>query len=224
MWSAITAPSSSRAKCPVSRRCSSSRVRSRRYPRAHLRRKDVVVLAPHHERRGLVRPEVGLPRGVEREIGPVVVEQSQLDLLVARAVQQELVRDPEAGADHLDVTNAMGVLPLGGLEDERLRRAAVFRASAEAGAAPSPLLWPPLGGPRKPACRRYAVGQRRRLSCPTRRSSWNTKPVIGTHSRRNDLSRAGAVARSASRATSGQRMWGESRRSHMTDPCTSTST
>jgi hypothetical protein len=41
---------------------------------------DEVVLAPDDQRRRLILPEEGLELGMERHIGPIAVEQIQLDL------------------------------------------------------------------------------------------------------------------------------------------------
>ena len=60
---------------------------------------DLVVLAPHGERRRLVRAEVLLERGIEIEVEPVVPEQRQLDLLVAAALEAGLVERPRIGRE-----------------------------------------------------------------------------------------------------------------------------
>jgi hypothetical protein len=44
-----------------------------------------------------VLAEIRLPRRVERDVGPVVVEQVELDLLVARAIQERLIDRPRVG-------------------------------------------------------------------------------------------------------------------------------
>src|SRR5262245_14252924 len=56
------------------------------------RRKDLVVPAPHNQHRRLVLPEVLLPSRVERRVTAVAQEQVELDLVVALAIQQVLVR------------------------------------------------------------------------------------------------------------------------------------
>jgi len=54
--------------------------------------KDGVVPAPDHERRWLVGAEVRLPRWIQGRVGAVVVEQLQLDRLVAGTVLEILIR------------------------------------------------------------------------------------------------------------------------------------
>ena len=65
--------------------------------------------------------------GIERHVGAVVVEQVELDVRVARAIEQRLVVDPVVGIDAGDVAHAVGVLELGRFRrdeiDQRLRDA-----------------------------------------------------------------------------------------------------
>jgi hypothetical protein len=49
-------------------------------------REDEVVLAPDDQSRRLILPEKGLELGIERHIGPMVVEQIQLDFGIPGAV------------------------------------------------------------------------------------------------------------------------------------------
>ena len=49
---------------------------------------------------------------IERNIGAVVVEQVELDVLVAGAIEQRLVVHPVVGADARDIPHAVGVLEL----------------------------------------------------------------------------------------------------------------
>lgn len=56
-----------------------------------LRRRDRVVLSPDDQRWRLVLAKVGLPLRVKGRIGPVVIEQLQLDIFVAQPVQEVLV-------------------------------------------------------------------------------------------------------------------------------------
>ena len=66
-------------------------------------REDLVVLSPDDQRRRLVLAEVCLPLRIERRIAAVAVEQGELDLVVARPVEQRLVDVPGVGADRLQV-------------------------------------------------------------------------------------------------------------------------
>ena len=78
-----------------------------------------IVFAPDDEGGGLVLAEVLLPGGVEGGIASVVVEQGELDGLVAGAIEQALVDVPVVGADGFGVAHAVGVLPPGGFEGEQ---------------------------------------------------------------------------------------------------------
>ena len=60
---------------------------------------DLVVLAPDDQHRRLVLAEVLLPLRVERRVAAVAQEQVELDLVVALAVEQELVVGRAVGAD-----------------------------------------------------------------------------------------------------------------------------
>src|SRR5919109_711582 len=77
---------------------------------------DGIVLAPNDQRRRLALAEVGLPLRIQRDVGAVVIEQVELDLRVARAVEQRLVHRPGIGAYQRCVLHAVRVLPLGGLD------------------------------------------------------------------------------------------------------------
>src|SRR5687767_9874273 len=50
--------------------------------------KNLVVLAPDDQRRRFALAEELLKLGIERHIGPVVMEQVELNILVARPIQQ----------------------------------------------------------------------------------------------------------------------------------------
>ena len=71
-----------------------------------------VVLAPDHKGRGLVDTEVLLPRRVQRRVATVVVEQGELNLLIAGSVEQWLDVPPIVRANGFKVADAVGVLPL----------------------------------------------------------------------------------------------------------------
>src|SRR5262249_12125253 len=83
------------------------------------RRKDLVVGAPHNQHPRLVLPKVLLPLRVERRVTAVAQEQVELDLVVALAIQQILVRGPAVRRDELGMRDAVGVLPAGGLDVEK---------------------------------------------------------------------------------------------------------
>src|SRR4030095_284804 len=59
-----------------------------------LRRKNEIVFSPHNKRRRLALTEVSLPPRVERRVRAVVVEELQLNIFVAGAVEQILVGRP----------------------------------------------------------------------------------------------------------------------------------
>ncbi len=55
---------------------------------------DKVVLAPDDQRWRLVFAEISLDSGIERQVGPVVVEQIKLDIVVAGPIEQCLIMHP----------------------------------------------------------------------------------------------------------------------------------
>jgi hypothetical protein len=73
---------------------------------------DLVILAPQYEHCRLVLAEVGLPLRIERHIGPVVVEEIELNLLVTGAIEEGLIVSPRVRADERQIRYAMCVLPL----------------------------------------------------------------------------------------------------------------
>ena len=93
------------------------------------RREDLVVPAPHNEHRWLVLPEVLLPLRVERRVTPVAQKQVELDLVVAFAIQQILVRGPAVRRDEVP-----GISPL----VRSARRARAGPAGARLGGRPWP--------------------------------------------------------------------------------------
>src|SRR5262249_33725801 len=75
------------------------------------RREDWLFLPPEDKDGWLTRGEVLLPLRIERRIGPVVQKEIELDLVVARAVEQELILGRPVGAHELRVLCARLVLP-----------------------------------------------------------------------------------------------------------------
>jgi hypothetical protein len=65
------------------------------------RGKNRIVLPPDDERRWLIRAEIGVPLRIAWRVGAIIVEQLELDGLVARAILKILVDDPIIGTDRL---------------------------------------------------------------------------------------------------------------------------
>ena len=82
-------------------------------PRA-IRGEYLIVLAPDDQCRRLPVAEEGLEFRIERNIGSVVVEEVELDVLIAGAIKQRLVVAPIVRVDPGDVRDAISVLELGG--------------------------------------------------------------------------------------------------------------
>jgi hypothetical protein len=59
--------------------------------------KDLVVLAPQDQRRRLVLAKICLYRRIKPEVGAAVVEEVELNVVIARPVEQRLVVDPVIG-------------------------------------------------------------------------------------------------------------------------------
>src|SRR5262245_31921833 len=78
-------------------------------------REDLVVLPPGDQHRRLVLAEVLLPLRVQRRVATVAEEQVELDLVVARTVEQELVVGWSVGADEFRVPHPVRILPPGRL-------------------------------------------------------------------------------------------------------------
>jgi hypothetical protein len=70
----------------------------------------LVMSAPGDQRRGLLFAQVGLPRGVERDVVPVVVEQVEHHLIAPREFEEVLVERPEVRVEALRVGDALDVL------------------------------------------------------------------------------------------------------------------
>src|SRR3546814_6619954 len=79
-------------------------------------REQRVVVAPDHQGRRLVLAEQRLPLRLERDVVAVVVEQRELDRLVAGAVEQVLHVPEVVRADPRAVPGAGGELPDGALQ------------------------------------------------------------------------------------------------------------
>src|ERR1700722_82655 len=75
---------------------------------------DLVVLAPDNQRRRFPFAKERLKLRVKRNVAPVVMEEVELDVLVAGTIQQRLVMRPIIRIDTGDVGYAVGVLELGG--------------------------------------------------------------------------------------------------------------
>ena len=81
------------------------------------RREERIVLAPHHEHRRLVRAQILLPLREPLRIGAVVVEELELNRVVAGTVEQRLIERLGIGRDPLRPAGAVRVL-----EDGRFAR------------------------------------------------------------------------------------------------------
>ena len=78
-----------------------------------------IVLSPDNQHPRLSVAEVLVPAVVERNVRLVVVEKIELDRVIARTVQKELVQCIGIGTDPLRVFNPMRVLENGGLFREQ---------------------------------------------------------------------------------------------------------
>src|SRR5271156_112290 len=86
-------------------------------------RKDLVVLTPHNQRSRLVLAKERLKVRIQGHVGPIVVEEVELDVSVAGPIEQGLVVHPVVGTDARDVADAVGVLELRRLRrDEKIER------------------------------------------------------------------------------------------------------
>jgi hypothetical protein len=73
------------------------------------RREERVVPTPDHQRRGLVLAEIRPPERILCEVVAVVVEQVELDLRIARTVEEILVERPRVRTDQLRVAGAADI-------------------------------------------------------------------------------------------------------------------
>ena len=76
--------------------------------------KDKVVLAPDYKRRRLTISEPLLYLGVERQVGPIVIENVQLDIVAARPVKERLIVRPVVGRDPAGVGDPVVILKFRG--------------------------------------------------------------------------------------------------------------
>src|SRR5215468_1182684 len=80
---------------------------------------DPVSSAPDCEEWHLSAAKILVDRGVEGRVGCVVTEQSQLDAVVAFALQLRVVEDPGVGINQVRLGHAGEVLPADGFGLER---------------------------------------------------------------------------------------------------------
>src|SRR5579883_31333 len=93
-------------------------------------REDVVILAPHNQRRGLMLTEILLPLGIEWWIRAIAVQQCQLNLTIAGAIEEVLIHRPRVWANHVHIANAIGILPLRCFQrDQESQLALILRRS-----------------------------------------------------------------------------------------------
>jgi hypothetical protein len=74
-----------------------------------------IIFAPDHERRRLMLAKVGMPFRIEPQVRWIVVQQFQLDEIIAWTIQEGLIHRPGVGTDRFWVTCSMPVLEDGGL-------------------------------------------------------------------------------------------------------------
>src|SRR4051794_9817095 len=75
-------------------------------------RENLVVLAPHDQCWRLMFTEKGMEFRIERDVSTVIVEQIQLDVFIARTIQQHLVMEPVIRVDTRQIVDSIGVLEL----------------------------------------------------------------------------------------------------------------
>src|SRR6516164_9854844 len=80
-------------------------------------REEGIALSPDNQHLRLLIPKEGMPRLILREVRLVVVQQVQLDRVIAGAVQEELIEGVGVRVDAGYVLNAVRIL-----EDRRLFR------------------------------------------------------------------------------------------------------
>src|SRR5262245_28827613 len=68
--------------------------------RGAFRGEDDIVLTPDNQCGRLLRAEPRLKRRIQRQVSPIVVEQVKLNLVVAWAVESQLVECPCVGIEH----------------------------------------------------------------------------------------------------------------------------
>src|ERR1700735_877020 len=72
----------------------------------------LVILTPYDQRRRFTLVKEGLELGIKRNVAAVIVEQIQLNVLVAGPVQQHLVVQPVVRVDARQIADTIGVLEL----------------------------------------------------------------------------------------------------------------
>jgi hypothetical protein len=93
-----------------------------------IRWENLVVLAPENECRRLRFAEECLELRIQRHAAAAVVEQVELDVPVARAVQQHLVVQPIVRVDARDIAGPVDILKRSGLRrDKEVKRVAPGR-------------------------------------------------------------------------------------------------
>ena len=75
-------------------------------------REDLVILAPHDQGRRLALAKERLKFGIQRYVAALVVEKVELDVSVARPIEQGLILHPVIWTDAGHVADAIGVLKL----------------------------------------------------------------------------------------------------------------
>src|SRR5262245_5189862 len=84
-----------------------------------LDREDPIVLAPDNERRRLMRSKITLPGGVGLKVRLGIVQNGELDFLVAWAVLIGLIEDPVIWTDELRAAGTVNIVPLCTLDREQ---------------------------------------------------------------------------------------------------------
>jgi hypothetical protein len=79
-----------------------------------------VAAAPGDQRGWPVAAQPLLPGGIEGDVEVVVEGQVELELLVARLVEEVLVKGPAVGCDEVGIRGAGEVLAAGGIQGEQL--------------------------------------------------------------------------------------------------------
>ena len=95
-----------------------------------LPQEDGVILAPDDQGGRLIVAEILLEARIQRHVGAVIVEQVELDLVVARAVEPGLVESPSVRTQQRRIGDPIRVLPVGRLRfEQRAQRVAVLPVS-----------------------------------------------------------------------------------------------
>src|SRR5260221_10910583 len=87
-----------------------------------------IVLSPHDQRARLAGTEVLVPSVVESHVGLIVVEQVELDRVISRAIEEDLVKCPVVRTDLFRVLRTVCVLKGGCCQrEQRTHRFLCFR-------------------------------------------------------------------------------------------------